>query len=137
MNFESLFKLLLNNFYKAKVDFALIGGFAVHVSGYTRATEDIDFLIAKEDALMVKRIMLSYGYELLHESEDVSNYLGKLGDLGKVDFLYAQRKYAKAMLLRGQEKFRFSKKNLCARPAFIRRVYRISHEFTENISAFF
>jgi len=104
MNFESVFELLLDNFYKAKVDFALIGGFAVHVAGYTRATEDIDFLIAKDDALKVKKIMLSYGYELLHESEDVSNYLGRLGDLGKVDFLYAHRKYAKAMLLRAQEK---------------------------------
>jgi len=103
MNFESVFRLLIENFQKNKIDFAVIGGFALYAAGYTRATKDIDFLVTKEDTPKVKKIMLSYGYELLYESEDVSNFLGKMRELGKVDFLHAHRKYARAMLARAQE----------------------------------
>lgn len=104
MDFESVFRLILKQFNHEKIAFALIGGFAVHSAGYTRATTDIDFLVAQEDMQKVKRIMLSYGYELLNENEDISNYLGKMEDLGKVDFLHAHRKYARAMLLRAVDK---------------------------------
>jgi hypothetical protein len=104
MNFDAVFKLLLESFNKAGVDFALIGGFALHTMGVMRATGDIDFLIAKEDMPKVKKIMLSYGYELLHESEDVANFISKMGELGRIDFLLAHRKYAKLMLARAKEK---------------------------------
>ncbi len=100
MNFEAVFKLLFENFGKAKIDFALIGGFALRASGYARATQDIDFLINQEDARKVKALLLSFGYELLHESEDVLNFASQLGELGRVDFLLAHRRYAKAMLSR-------------------------------------
>ena len=80
-----------------------MGGFALHVAGFTRTTQDIDFLVAKEDAPQVKELMLDLGYELLHESEDIANFLGKLKELGKVDFLLAHRSYAKEMLRRAQE----------------------------------
>ena len=104
MDFEAVFKILIENFRKGQINFAIIGGFALHVAGYTRATKDIDFLVAKGDMPKVKEIMLSCGYELLHESEDVSNFLGKLTELGKVDFLHAHRKYTRSMLERAQNK---------------------------------
>lgn len=107
MNFESVLKLLIENFEKQNVDFALMGGFALHVAGFTRSTQDIDFLVDKEDMPKVKAIMSALGYELLHESTDVSNFLNKMKELGKVDFLHAHRSYAKAMLKRakGQDIF--------------------------------
>lgn len=104
MDFEGVFQLLLGSFEKAKIDAALIGGFALHSAGYTRMTNDIDFLIDKEDVPKVKVIMSSTGYELLHESEDVSNFVSRLSGLGRVDFLYAHRHYAKAMLKRAAKK---------------------------------
>ena len=104
MDFEKVFKLLVEKFEKAGVDFALIGGFALHAAGYMRATNDIDFLADKDDMPKVKSIMSSLGYEILHESEDVSNFLSPLAPLGRVDFLHAHRKYAKAMLQRAVEK---------------------------------
>jgi hypothetical protein len=76
----------------------------LHTAGVTRTTEDIDFLVLKEDMPKVKKIMLSYGYELLYESEDVSNFLGGMDELGKIDFLHAHRKYAKSMLQRAEKK---------------------------------
>ncbi|MEA1928056.1 MAG: nucleotidyltransferase [Candidatus Auribacterota bacterium] len=104
MNFEGVFELLLESFNKGKVNFALIGGFAVAASGYPRTTVDIDFLVAGEDMAKVKHIMLSSGYDLIHESEDVSNFLGQMKELGNVDFLHAHRKYARAMLIRARNK---------------------------------
>jgi len=103
MNFDAVFQLLLGNFKRYNIRFALIGGFALHVAGYSRMTEDIDFLVLKEDMPKVKRIMTSFGYDLLHESEDVANFLGRMKELGKVDFLCAHRQYAKKMLERAQE----------------------------------
>lgn len=103
MDFEAVFRLLIKDFKKYRVDVALIGGFALHAAGVKRSTEDIDFLAAGEDMSKVKNIMASYGYELLHTSPDASNFIGKLHDLGRVDFLHAHRKYAKAMLARAQE----------------------------------
>lgn len=98
MNFEAVLKLLIENFEREGIRFALIGGLALHSAGYARATKDIDFLIPKEDVARVKKIMTSSGYSLIHESEDASNYEGSVGPLGRVDFLHAHRKYARAML---------------------------------------
>jgi hypothetical protein len=86
MDFNAVFTLLIGDFQREEIDFAIIGAFALHAAGCMRATNDIDFLVAKEDMPKVKRMMLSYGYELLHESQDVSNFLGKMAELGKVDF---------------------------------------------------
>jgi len=103
MNFNSVFHILVESFQKYDIDFALIGGFALHAAGHSRSTQDIDMLVLKEDMPTVKKIMLSFGYELLHESEDVSNFSGKMKELGRVDFLHAHRQYAKNMLKRATE----------------------------------
>lgn len=104
MDFEAVFKLLIENFQKNNINFAIIGGFALAAAGYTRATKDIDFIVAKEDMPKIKKFMLSYGYDLAYESEDVCNFLGKMKELGRVDFLLAHRTYAKAMLKRAENK---------------------------------
>ena len=100
MNFAAVFRFLIENFQREKIDFALIGGFALYASGIARTTRDIDLLISQRDIPKVKKIMLSHGYKLLYESEDVSNYIGKNVKLGRVDFLHAHRKYSQAMLRR-------------------------------------
>ena len=103
MNFEAVFRLLLGHFDKQKIHFALIGGFALHASGYMRTTQDIDFLVADEDVGKVTTILLSLGYEILHQSTDVTNFTGKLRELGRVDFLHARRSYTRKMLERAIE----------------------------------
>jgi len=103
MDFEKVFDFLLSNFSKHNVRYALMGGLALHAAGYSRATEDIDILILKEDMPKVKKMLLSMGYELIHESEDVSNFKGLLKELGRIDFLHAHREYTKNMLKRAKE----------------------------------
>lgn len=80
-----------------------MGGFALHAAGYARSTQDIDLLVLKEDMPKVKEILFSLGYDILFESEDVSSFIGKMRELGRLDFLHAHREYTKKMLQRAQE----------------------------------
>ena len=103
MNFELVFKELLQKFSEQNMRFALIGGFALHVAGFTRATKDIDFLVEAEDLGKIKNIMLKLGYELVHESQEFSNYWHPMGPLGCVDYLHAHREYTRKMLARAKK----------------------------------
>jgi len=103
MDFEKVFKFLLENFEKHNIRYALMGGFALHASGYSRTTQDIDILIHKDDMPKMKELLVNLGYEPLHESEDVSNFRGLLKELGQIDFLHAHREYTRNMLKRAGE----------------------------------
>lgn len=103
MNFELVFKELLQKFNQQKIRFALIGGFALHVAGFTRATKDIDFLIEAEDLGKIRDIMAKLGYELTHESKEFSNYWHPMAPLGCVDYLHAHREYTRTMLSRAKK----------------------------------
>ena len=104
MDFVLVFKFLIENFNRQNIDFAIIGGFALHFGGIARTTRDIDLLVLSESSNKIKDIMLKNGYKLLHESEDVLNFYSENLQLGRVDFLLAHRKYAIAMLKSAQEK---------------------------------
>lgn len=103
MNFNLIFKFLIENFKREKIDFALMGGFALQAFGITRTTRDIDLLVLSDNSSKIKEIMIKNQYELLHESEDVLNFTSKNFELGRVDFLLAHRKYTLAMLFRAKE----------------------------------
>ncbi len=103
MNFELVFKELLQKFSEQNIRFALIGGFALHVAGFTRATNDIDFLIEAEDLSKVKNIMAQLSYELTHESLEFSNYWHPMAPLGCIDYLHARREYTRKMLVRAKK----------------------------------
>ncbi len=57
-------KKIVAKFNEEGVDYALCGGFAVIVHGYTRATEDIDFLIKSEDLAQAEEILDKLGFDL-------------------------------------------------------------------------
>jgi hypothetical protein len=103
MDFENVIKFLLEYFEKYNIRYALMGGFALHAAGYSRTTHDIDILIHKEDMPQMKGLLLNLGYDLIHESEDISNFRGLLSELGQIDFLHAYRNYTRNMLKRAQE----------------------------------
>ncbi|MDP2911437.1 MAG: nucleotidyltransferase family protein [Candidatus Omnitrophota bacterium] len=104
MDFILIFKFLLETFKREKIDFALIGGFALQAAGITRTTGDIDMLVLKDDSEKIKDIMIKHRYELIHESSDVLNFYSDKFELGRIDFLLAHRKYALSMLKRAEEK---------------------------------
>ncbi len=104
MDFKAVFKLLIERFYRESIDFALIGGLALQSAGLTRATQDIDLLVLSKDSEKIKWIMFSQGYELIHESEDILNFVNNEVSLGRVDFLLAHRTYCLAMLENAQKR---------------------------------
>lgn len=102
MNFNNVLHFICTSFKEKNIDCALIGGFALQFAGITRTTQDIDLLIVQKDKEPVKGLMKLHGYNLLHESEDVLNFLGKQPELGRVDFLISHRKYTLSMLKRAE-----------------------------------
>lgn len=72
MNFMLVFRFLINKFEQNNIAFALIGGFALQAAGVTRTTKDIDLLVLSKDSQKIKDVMLSHGYDLIHESEDLT-----------------------------------------------------------------
>ncbi len=67
MDFEAVSKMILGKFTEEHVRCAVIGGFALHAAGFSRATIDIDFLVHQEDMPTVKSILGPLGYELKGE----------------------------------------------------------------------
>ena len=105
MDFDLVFKNILESFQKEKINFAIIGGFALQAHGMmNRVTQDIDLLVLIDDTEKVKRVMISQGFELRHESKDVMNFFGKEPVLGRVDFIIAHRQYARDTLKKAVEK---------------------------------
>ena len=80
---------------------ALIGGLALAAHQVVCATRDVDFLVAAEDADRLHVVLLGLGYRCVHRSEDAGNYLR--GDEG-LDFLYAHRPVARALLVGAEER---------------------------------
>lgn len=104
MDFKSVLSMLLRNFEKNNIHYALMGGFALGLWGVGRATVDIDLLVSREDMEMTDRIMIEAGYDCKYGSENVSQYVSPLTIFGEVDFLHAFRDASLEMLGRAEEK---------------------------------
>lgn len=116
MNFRKVFEILIAEFQKNKIDFALIGGHALIFAGVERTTVDIDFAVLLEQSDIVDGIMKKYGYKALHRTQDVANYSSQFAEFGQVDFLFAHRKYALQMLKRAEPKEIFGFKIKIVKP---------------------
>jgi hypothetical protein len=107
MNIEKVLKLLIREYNKTSVCYALIGGFAIGLQGVDRATVDIDFLLKKENYKGVKSFLESMGYKNVFESENASQFVSVSKELGEIDFIIAHRETAYVMLKRAEEKKAF------------------------------
>ncbi|PIU83361.1 MAG: hypothetical protein COS68_04445 [Elusimicrobia bacterium CG06_land_8_20_14_3_00_38_11] len=116
MNFKKVFEILITEFQKNKIDFALIGGHALSFAGVERSTVDIDFAVLLEKSDIVDGIMKKYGYKVFHKTQDVANYSSPFAEFGQVDFLFAHRKYALQMLKRAKPEEIFGSKIKIAKP---------------------
>lgn len=77
-----------------RIEHALIGGFALAVYGFHRATSDIDFLADGTKRDLIKSELLKHGFVLAHESAEVLQFAGP----GQLDILLANRPLSQAML---------------------------------------
>jgi len=104
VDFKTVTSNLLTAFERERVSYALIGGFAVSLWGYQRATVDIDFLVNSNDMSKVRQIVERMGYRCIHASENVTQFLSDDKRQGKLDFLHAFRPASLQMLERAKLK---------------------------------
>ncbi len=98
MDFKQVLSLLIIDLNNHKIDYGLIGGFAMGLLGLNRSTVDLDFLINIDDISKVKNFLINIGYELLYESENVLQFVSPLSDFGEIDIIVAKREISLTML---------------------------------------
>jgi predicted nucleotidyltransferase len=103
VDFEKVLKLLIRDFEKENINYAIIGGFAVGALGIMRATMDLDFLVDAKDIPKLAKIMGKYNYRCVFKTENVSQYVSGIKIFGEVYFLHAFRKISLSMLKRAKE----------------------------------
>jgi len=108
MDFEFVLRRLLDGFDRLNIRYGLMGGFALGALGAPRATQDMDFLVHRDDMKRLHHLLTSLGYRRIHHSENVSQYQGESAVWGHLDFLHAFRELALEMLGRALEKPIFS-----------------------------
>jgi len=97
MNVEQVFDLLSCELPQAGVDFLMVGGHAVNHYGYTRATMDVDFMIAAEAVAAVREMMKKAGFSNVSEGENVIFFSRPDSPL-RVDFLPVDSKTMRELL---------------------------------------
>ncbi len=102
MDFEKVIPLIIGDFEKEGIRYALIGGFAMGAMGMVRSTMDADFLVDLGDLPKIRKIMKKYSYKCVYESENVSQFVSNIKIFGELDFLHAFRKISRSMLSRAK-----------------------------------
>ena len=83
---EYVFDVVCKQLPKAGVEFLMIGGHALNHYGYSRATVDVDFMIASHDGSAVREVMKAAGFSNVSESDNVV-FFGHPKNSHRVDFL--------------------------------------------------
>jgi len=88
MDFEAdyVFDVVSQRLPQAGIDCVMIGGHAVNHYGFSRATQDIDFMIAAADEAAVRRVMLGAGFVNIATHETVT-FFNRPGSPLRVDFV--------------------------------------------------
>jgi hypothetical protein len=102
MNLRNQFNTLTEFFEREQIDYAVIGAFALHAYGYTRATQDIDFITRMEYQEKIVGYLESLGFETLNRSPGYSNHLSPVKAI-RVDLVYVEGKTAE-MIFKGVPK---------------------------------
>ena len=74
MEFERVLQAVLSRFHAQRIRYAALGGFALGLLGAPRATQDLDFLVHRDDLESVHTILTTLGYERHFSSENASQY---------------------------------------------------------------
>ncbi|MBP7552203.1 MAG: hypothetical protein KA885_02160 [Spirochaetes bacterium] len=104
MDFKQTLLLVINEMNNQKVDYGLIGGFALGLYGVDRSTSDLDFMINFKDIDKIKEILLENGFELLFFSDNVLQFVSPIKDFGEIDIIVAKREVSINMLKSAIEK---------------------------------
>jgi predicted nucleotidyltransferase len=99
---EFIFEVVGTKLPQAGVDFLMIGGHAVNQYGYSRATIDVDFMIASSDLDVARSIMRDAGFTNISDSDNVV-FFNKPDIPVRVDFLKVDAGTLKSLMLDARE----------------------------------
>lgn len=103
VKYKTVFELISKKFHAANISFVLVGGFAINYYGVTRATADIDFVIAKEDYKRAFEILGAHGYK----ENVVQELFARLGSdqncLMDVDLIFLDRETLNGLIEEGKK----------------------------------
>jgi len=88
MNFSKVIDEISNFFEREKVRFSLVGAFALHAYGFSRATSDLDLVTEFGVRECLVGFLESLGYETLYSSPGYSNHLHPNSEMGRVELIY-------------------------------------------------
>lgn len=77
-----------------RINFALIGGFALSAHGIARATKDIDILVDGSFQKEVKKLFVDEGFQIFYETPEILQLNGP----GYLDILFANRPLSLEMI---------------------------------------
>jgi len=96
MNFKNQILLLADFFNRNNLEYAIIGAFALHAYGYTRATKDVDFITRIEYQEKIVKYLESNDFETINCTEAFSNHLYPAGSV-RFDILYVEGETAESI----------------------------------------
>ena len=102
MDFKQVLPALLEALKQKRIRYAALGGFALGVLKVPRTTQDLDFLVHRDDLPLLDEVMHRLGYRLAGRTENASRYIHGDSAWGAVDALHAFRTFSLAMLERAQ-----------------------------------
>jgi hypothetical protein len=88
LDFERVLREIGQFFEREGLNYAIVGAFALHAYGLTRATRDLDFVTESAAQHNLIAFLDSIGYETLHVSPGYSNHLHCDPAWGRLDFVY-------------------------------------------------
>ncbi|HUI92938.1 MAG TPA: nucleotidyl transferase AbiEii/AbiGii toxin family protein [Chitinivibrionales bacterium] len=89
MELKPVFEAIARFFEKEKIDYGIIGAYALFSYGYVRATRDMDFITRKENTGKITRFLESLGFNTAFSSEAFSNFLHPVNAV-RVDVMYVE-----------------------------------------------
>jgi predicted nucleotidyltransferase len=104
MEFDAdvVFDVVSRRLPEAGVSAVMIGGHAVNYYGVSRATQDIDFMVAATDEDAVRRVMQEAGFTNISLHETVM-FFNRPGSPLRVDFLKVERETLETLLANAKE----------------------------------
>jgi hypothetical protein len=97
MSLKDLLEAITNFLIKEKMDFGIIGAFALFSYGYVRATRDIDIITRIQNKIKIISYLESLGFETTNSTSSFSNHVHSIG-LTQIDFMYIEGKTADEIL---------------------------------------
>lgn len=103
MNYPTIFSLLCEEFKRAGIPCALVGGFAVNHHKVTRQTADVDLMIVDHDYDKAFEILQGAGYRQFRKQEMFARFEASEKDQVDVDLLFVDQKTLEGILRDGEK----------------------------------